>query len=278
MKLRIIYNLFFLALLAFVFQSRSGGPAMQAGLRVTGAPNEGTCANAGCHVTGAFDASMTIELLEGVNVVTEYEPGKSYTLRLAATAGTGTPSVFGFQAVSLDGSELQAGAWENLGADNHTINLAGNSYAEHSTPSADGTIEIGWVAPAENTGDVTIYASMLLANGNGNFQGDGGTNSSLSLTEKDVSNTFSISRDYANLSVYPNPVQNELNLEITSRNTGNYSLRFLDVSGQIVRNEQIFINSGNNKKVFEVSELNKGFYIIQLCGEQHIASTEMLKM
>lgn len=277
MKMKILYNFLALAFLAFVFQSRSGGPATVAGLQATGAPGEITCANTGCHAQGAFEPSITIELLDGPNAVTEYTPGNSYTVRITGNAGSGTPSIYGFQATSLDAGENQAGSWGDVGMDNQVATAGGKSYVEHATPSSDNFFEVEWIAPAGSTGEVTIYASVLLSNGNGNFQGDGGANGSLTVTEN-VSSVFSVKRDYANLSIFPNPVENELNLEITSRNAGNYTLRFLDVSGQVIRTEQTFLNSGENQKVFEVNDLNKGFYIIQLCGDQHIASTEMLKM
>lgn len=283
MKFKIIYKLFTLAFLVFLFQSRSAGPAAVAGLEVTGAPgsggNLGTCANAGCHANSAFMASATIELLDGSDPVTQYEPGKSYTLRITGIAGEGTPAAYGFQAVSLDASDSQAGDWGDVGADRQIAMASGRSYAEHSNKNnTDGVFDLEWIAPDANTGAVTFYSAVALINNNGNTQGDGVAATTLSIEEKDPNSTNSLIREFANLSVYPNPVQNELNLEISSRMSGNFTLRFVDISGKVVRLEQIEISSGANQRTFDVSDINKGFYLIQLCGDNHIASTEMLKM
>lgn len=282
MKFKIIYKIFALAFLAFIFQSRSAGPANVAGLEVTGAPgsvgNMGTCANAGCHANNAFAASASIELLDGTDLVDQYEPGKSYTLRVTGVAGSGAPTGYGFQAVSLDGSDSQAGVWGDVGSGAQTVAISGRSYAEHSLVSATSNFDLEWIAPDANTGEVTFYSAVALVNGNGNSSGDGVGVTTLTIGEKEPNNTSSAIRELANLSVYPNPVQNELNIEITSQNTGVFQLRFVDISGKVIRIEQIEVNSGTNRKAFDVSDVNKGFYLIQLFGDDYVASTEMLKM
>ena len=282
MKFRIIYKIFALAFLAFIFQSRSGGPATVAGLEVTGAPgsfgNLGTCGNAGCHFQEAFMPTVDIELLDGSDPVTMYEPGKSYTVRITGTAGDGTPEGAGFQAVVLDASDSQAGSWGDVGMGAQVTDASGRSYAEHTEISSELSFELEWVAPPVSTGDVTIYSAMALVDANGNGAGDGANSATLTVSEDPGSGTNSLIREFANLSIYPNPVQNELNIEISSRMSGDFELRFVDISGKVIRIEQIEISSGTNQRNFDVSEINKGFYLIQLCGDNHIASTEMLKM
>jgi hypothetical protein len=238
----------------------------------------GTCANAGCHANNAFAASASIELLDGTDLVDQYEPGKSYTLRVTGVAGSGAPAGYGFQAVSLDGSDSQAGSWGDVGSEAQTVDLSGRSYAEHNSISATNTFDLEWIAPDANTGEVTFYSAVALVNGNGNSSGDGVGVTTLTIGEKEPNNTSSAIRELANLSVYPNPVQNELNIEITSQNTGVFQLRFVDISGKVIRIEQIEVNSGTNRKAFDVSDVNKGFYLIQLFGDDYVASTEMLKM
>jgi len=105
MKFRILYKFFGLAILAFVFQSRSNGPASAAGLQVSGAPGNGTCANSGCHGGNAFDASLDIEFLNSAgDVISQYIPGEDYTVRVIINNGSGTPAAYGFQATARDAS------------------------------------------------------------------------------------------------------------------------------------------------------------------------------
>ena len=82
-----------LMVLFITLQSRSNGPASVANLQVTGAPgsggNAGTCANSGCHVAGSFDPTASIELLDGTDPVTAYQPGKTYNVKVRIAEGNG---------------------------------------------------------------------------------------------------------------------------------------------------------------------------------------------
>lgn len=279
MKMRIFYNLFALALLAFVFQSRSTGPAALQGIQATGAPANGTCANMGCHTTGAFSPELKLEILDGGNAVTAYIPDKSYTMRVTITPAAGSPNGYGFQALTLDGSDSQAGSWGNVGAGKHVVTIGGRDYVEHNTPNTDSDFfEMEWVAPAAATGDVTVYAAGIAANLNGNAGGDGTAVNTLVLTEDNSSNVTNVLGQYANMKVFPNPVQETLNLEITSRTSGNFTLRFTDISGKVIRSEQLNLHSGLNETSLLVNDLEKGHYILQLSGEAHLTSAAMLKM
>src|SRR5690606_2390922 len=105
MKIKNIYQLFILMVLFITLQSRSTGPgSSDEELQVTGAPgstgNTGTCGNISCHTSGAFNPNINLQLLDGSEAATLYQPGKAYTLKVAITAGSGSPTRFGFQAVS----------------------------------------------------------------------------------------------------------------------------------------------------------------------------------
>lgn len=277
MKIRIFYKFFALAFLAFIFQSRSSGPAQIAGLQVTGAPGNGTCANSGCHTAGQFDAALNIELLDNGDAVDKYEPGKSYTVRVTVSNGSGNPGGFGFQATSRDDSNNTGGTLE-AGNGQQIISIAGKEYLEHNSMASDGVFESTWVAPDANAGTITFYSSGIAANGTGGTAGDGTANGTL-VVEEDIDNsTFTNDRDYATVLVAPNPVADQLKLAITSRAAGNFDIRISDASGKIVRTESVFLNSGKNEKSFSVQDLVKGYYSVQLCGENHITSVQMLKL
>lgn len=277
MKFRIFYKLFALGFLAFVFQSRSGGPANVQGLQVTGAPGNGSCANSGCHTAGIFDAALNIELLDNGDVVDKYQPGESYTLRVTVSNGSGNPGGYGFQATSRDGANSTGGSLE-AGNDQNVVTIGGNQYLEHSSMASDGVFESTWVAPAADAGTITFYSSGIAANGTGGSSGDGTATSSLEIEEDSGNSTFSNDRDYATILVAPNPVADELKLAITSRAAGNFDIRIADASGKIVRTESVFLNSGKNEQSFSVQDLVKGYYSVQLCGENHVTSVQMLKL
>ncbi|RMG82817.1 MAG: T9SS C-terminal target domain-containing protein [Bacteroidetes bacterium] len=282
MKFKIFYKVFTLAFLAFLLQSRSGGPAAVINQSVTGAPisdgNKGTCANTGCHMQGNFDGALTFELLDDGTAVTQYEPGKSYILRLNIMATSGTPAAYGFQTVALDDADAQAGSWGNVGTDHHTVNLNNRVHVEQSKRLTENVIEMEWIAPAAGTGAVTFYSAALLSNANGNSLGDTTVSGSMSVNEKDPSSTNDLFREFANISIYPNPVETNLTLQISSRTSGAFQVRLVDLSGKVIRIEPVTLLSGANSRSFDVSGLEKGLYMVQLFGKDHVATAQMLKI
>ena len=84
----------------------------------------------------------------------------------------------------------------------------------------------------------------------------------------DKSNTTNI------LSCYPNPADNELNLELSNA-TGDISIEILSTSGQIVlKNESLFYN---NLHTINVSGLESGVYLCKATTEETIKMTSFIK-
>ncbi len=282
MKFKNIYKVAALIALSILFQSRKNGPGAVQNLQVTGAPgstgNAGTCANTGCHAGGTFNPVQSMSLFEGANLVATWEPGKTYKLKIANSPNAGTPAAFGFQAASLSASNAQAGDWGDLtGTDFHKVTLSNKKYVEHSKPLENGVFEVPWVAPAAGAGKITFYAASISANGNDASTGDSVAKNMLEIQEKATSSTANLDRQYANLRVLPNPVAEKLNLEITSRNAGNFQVRLADLSGTVVKQQQVALHVGVNHQSLDVAELAAGVYIVELCGDGHLAATRMLK-
>lgn len=282
MKIKNIYKIGFLLVLSLALQSRKNGPATVQNLQVTGAPGStgsmGTCANSGCHVGGNFNTTISMSVLEeGGTITDKYEPGKTYTLKITTTANSGMPGSYGFQAVALNAANAQAGDWGTLPSGIKSKTLSNRNYAEHSLPSSGSTFEVPWVAPAAGTGMVTFYTATVASNDNDNVGGDSVAKNMLSLQEKATSGTSSLDREQASMKVLPNPVSESLRLEITSRKAGNHHLRFVDINGAMVKELAVSIQIGVNTMIYNVDDLTPGLYVIQLCGEGHLAATQMLK-
>lgn len=284
MKIKNIYKVFLFLSVALFVLGNSNGPG-NSGFQVTGAPGSflqnngqpGTCANTGCHSGGNFNPSLSIELLDNGSAVTAYEPAKSYQVKITATAGMGTPSEYGFQSVVLDANNNQAGDWGDIGAGKHKISLGGRSYVEHSTPSTAGTFEMEWIAPALGTGNVTIFAAVNAANGNNNNTGDAIANGSLALTEMPVSSVWDKGQEIASMEIVPNPVGENLNLQINSRISGNFKIRIMDIQGKIASTSSLDVHIGEQGANIDVAHLTPGLYVVQLCGNGHLAAVQMLK-
>ena len=286
MKIKNVYKVFFFIGGALLFLSLTGGPATLGNFEVTGAPGSfqqdsgqpGTCANSNCHgMGGAFDPTLTIELLDGMDVVTAYEPGNTYMLRITNTPGMGTPDRYGFQAVALDSTHAQAGQWGTLGTGQQEATLSGRSYVEHSAGLPTGTFEMEWIAPEGGTGEVTIYAASNAANGNGGAGGDGIASDSLKIEEMPPNSTFFEDKEIASLKIYPNPVHETLNLQINSRIAGNFNIRIMDISGKLASTAPINLSDGDQTIRIPVGDLAIGLYVVQLYGNDHLAAVQMIK-
>ena len=219
---------------------------------MTGAPgsvgSDGTCGNVGCHFQGNFSPTASIQLLDGSDEVTEYEPGKAYTVRVSIVAGDGTPNSYGFQAVPLDGSENQAGSWSDVGNGQQAVAVDNREYLEHSNSSQDNAFESEWTAPELGTGDVTFYAAGIAANNNGTSTGDGTANTSLVIAESVVNSVFDVNDGIASVKIFPNPVADMLNLQIDSRINGDFEVRMLDVTGKLVNTAFVSLQNGQPNK------------------------------
>ena len=93
-------------------------------------------------------------------------------------------------------------------------------------------------------------------------------NNDLTTNISDKSSKVSI------MSCYPNPADNELNLELNNA-TGNISIEILSTSGQIVLKEQSSFS--NNLHTINVSGLESGIYLCKATTEEAIKMTSFIK-
>jgi Secretion system C-terminal sorting domain len=68
----------------------------------------------------------------------------------------------------------------------------------------------------------------------------------------------------ADVSVYPNPVKNELMINIDADKTGTGTLLVTDFSGKVLYNHAIKLVKGNNKLPINTSSLAGGTYLLTL--------------
>lgn len=79
--------------------------------------------------------------LDAGTPVTQYLPNKSYTLRVRLTAGNGSPSRYGFQAVALTGTaNSAAGTFGTAPTGFRKTTIVGRTYIEHNTPRTMNTM------------------------------------------------------------------------------------------------------------------------------------------
>ena len=217
----------------------SGGPAGN-----TGSPADGqTCAHSGCHSGTATTVASGI--LSSSVPSAGYTPGTTYNIMVSHT-GTGKK---GFQvspqttAGLLQGS-LIAGTGNKIVSTKYVTHNASNS----ANPC---TWTFKWIAPAAGTGDVTFYGVVVL-----------GTNSTkkTTLVVHEASTTQGVSNESSTkLSVYPNPVIDQINIKLTDETNAGKAMLF-DLNGELILTE----NFESNEFSMNVSNISAGNYYLRI--------------
>lgn len=174
----------------------SGDPSVSSGQ---------TCGNGGCHQgtagtpSGTEVAQITSNIPQG-----GYTPGETYDMTVTLSGGG---SKFGF-SLSAEGN-----AGTLIAGSNTQLNGSGN-YITHTFNSNSGsggiTWNFQWTAPQSGSGAVTLYAATLFANGNGGNTGDVTIPTSITVLEGSGVGITEV--ELESLSVYPNPVIDEINV------------------------------------------------------------------
>ena len=136
----------------------------------TGAPNEKTCAQAGCHAGNDLNISGGSLML---TVPETYIPNEVYTIIVnLSRAGQ---SKWGFEMTALDADGARAGSFATDTAGNTQLSEANSKqYIKHTFDgNAAGTNdehswEFQWTAPDADIGAITFYAAGNASNGNFN--------------------------------------------------------------------------------------------------------------
>jgi fibronectin type 3 domain-containing protein len=69
-------------------------------------------------------------------------------------------------------------------------------------------------------------------------------------------------------SVYPNPVKDQLQIQIQSLAKHTASLKMTNVQGKVVWQQTVYLQAGNNYVSLATSSLAKGSYVLTIAGEQ----------
>ena len=279
MKFRFIYTFFALAFGAYIFMGNSTGAGANQTIDLTGSPLGGGIFCSFCHGGGSFSPALSVQVLDAGNPVTAYEPGKTYTLRVAITAGNGTPSRYGFMAVALAGATNQgAGTFGTPPAGVRKTTISNRVYVEHNSPSSANNFQVEWTAPAAGTGDVRFYSAGNATNNNDETTGDNAVRltTPLTLTEMATSNLSDVQL-FQQLSAWPNPVSDELNLRIVTTNSGLFKMDVLDAQGRWLRSEQVQLAAGENNLRRDWSDAASGIYFVQFSDGEGLATLRVLK-
>ena len=87
----------------------------------------------------------------------------------------------------------------------------------------------------------------------------------------------SVSKKDINLSVYPNPALQTLDVSFSLANAGNCTVSISDISGRVMMREELASDKGTHKAQFDVASLASGTYIIYVRTEQGTVTEKFIR-
>ncbi|TAE85383.1 MAG: T9SS C-terminal target domain-containing protein [Bacteroidetes bacterium] len=234
-----------------------------------GAPGSGSCATSSCH-SGTLQTSDNFEidvLNEDGELVTSYVAGATYFIGI--TWNNNQAEKIGF-ALSANGGTLLADPADN------SYKIV-NGYATHtlSGAAANGTEKswiIEWVAPTSGTINFTAYLNV--SNNNNSRTGDiiYQKTASLNPAPTGLSETSSVK----SLSVYPNPVGDNLNLSFDLKEKSSVKLSILSLDGKLVKAlTEEEMDAGKQNLSFGM-DLTKGIYLLHLSANKQVITKRIM--
>ena len=254
-----IYNLLIvlaIPALFLVFTSEVMYPGGSPGGR-TGSPGDGGANCTQCH--SDFSPINEEDWIVSEIIGTGYNPGETYNIFVIGVDPEANK--FGFEATAENSSGDKVGTF-TPGVLGMTQLANNNSAVTHTllgnTPLADtGTFWMfTWTAPAVSIGDITFYAAINAANGNGNTGGD-----KIHLSQFTASPAVGISDNFAakTVSFYPNPATDFIYVESKANAQQNTYMDIINLHGQLVKRIEI----SNMKQTVDISEFDSGVYFIR---------------
>lgn len=304
MKRRNLLVLAVVAVSAIIFSSYKSGPANN-GYDCTGAEtgngNFAGCGSSGCH--GSLGAAttgiaVTLELDSAGTAVTSYKPGVVYSVKISGTNNTSNSlPKFGFQVTCIQGSTAQAtptnaGTFASTGLPTNVRYEAAQSglyvtnIVEHkaaitatSGTGGSGTTYVesfNWTAPVAGTGTVSFWGVLNAVNGDGNEgSADKWNTNHLTITEQSIATGITeAATNSLNVSVFPNPATNYVQLQMNNAENGVYELNVFDVNGKKVASHNVEVSGGELLTTLNSAAWVPGMYLVQVSknGVQKVVS------
>jgi len=243
--------------LFLIFTSEIGSTSGSPGGK-TGSPGDQNQNCTGCHMGTATTEQLWIQSPE---LLTQgYNSGQTYNMLVIGL--NSDPQKFGFEATAEAAGGIKVGTFIP-GPDGRTKLANNNKSVTHTAAgtvplTGEGTVwNFQWTAPETTTGNITFYAAINVANGNGANSGD-----QIKLSTFTISPAVGINDNFhdASFNVYPNPAEDFINV-ISSQKLER--IQILNLIGQVVYTSEPSAQASR----IDLSDFQKGIYFIK-AGKQ----------
>lgn len=273
------------SMLAVIFLSYgySSGVANFSNLGQTGAPNgdgdlEGTCGV--CHFTGDFGEPQ-IDVRFDDAPLTQYVPGRTYSVSVAVSASRNQPTAYGFQSqflAQVASEPITAGTLDSAASNvRFSDGRFSRRYAEHSLASADNTFRFQWTAPPVGTGPVAMYVVGNTVNLGGSVSDDNGSVNPTIVALGEGQPTSIRSLPEIPLLVFPNPTVDNWILRLVPPAGGDFSVQLFDTKGRSVYQRTIPLTAAAQQIMVPGMVLPAGLYTLRISNGSALTTRKIIK-
>ena len=234
----------------------------------TGAPGDGTCTQCHSGTVQSGSGFNTVQLTQGGNPVTEYQPGTTY--QVVVSMATNNPKN-GFEILALSPSNTVAGTVAITDA-THTKTITSGGKTRVTHKSAGNTLTTwtyNWTAPVTNVGTVTFYLATNQTNSSNSDSGDiirtsqhpFGSQASVKENTEKVQTTIGYQAS-----------TNSLNIQLNSKVDGSVFVNVVDLNGKSVFTENMgSVSAGESSLSVRLNnELNSGIYMVNVSVDNNM--------
>jgi hypothetical protein len=268
--------------------SGSGTRSDGAPVSSTGAPEETTCAMAGCHSDNSVNAGTAIpEIIIDGNPAS-YEPGKTY--KITAKITDAEKQRFGFQLVALNTNNQNTGKLSLVDEERtqilkNYVKLTDREYVTYTYPGTDavspgkGEWSFLWTAPSQNVGAIRFYSAFASANNDRTDKGDHIYTQELQLLEPSPTG-FRNKPEQLSFDVLTKVASQSFQIQISTNTPGKAIVRAYNLRGQPITTamETDLLNGPNKVQVPWLMPLSYGVYLVNVqAGSQSISQKVIIQ-
>lgn len=239
----------------------------------TGAPNEQTCAQAGCHADATVSPGTLVNTFTFNNGDSVYVPGETYPIKIRITkAGI---KRFGFQVTALKTSDNgNTGTWLITDATRTQLQNgippnASRRYVTHKSAGAAavstdvGEWTMNWKAPTTDVGPIKFYFATNATNMNNQNTGDQVFLSTFQIKPK-VSIGVDEKSNEEFFNVYYSTISKQLIISYDQVPAGRAKIELRDMQGRLMQSTELNNNatSAQNVGIDLNSTLSSGVYLV----------------
>jgi hypothetical protein len=228
-----------------------------------------------CTVCHGGTATPVIEWITSDIPTAGFKPGNTYKITATNTSLSHNRFGFSISPQAIDGRMLGTLVVTDTGRTQINGNGKYITYKPAGVPGQNMAVwEFNWIAPTDGTKEVVFYGAFN-SNQDGHKGGDLTQLSTLRVYQEGFTSLNELNVGL-NLSIYPNPSSDYLNLELNKLDAGETVIKLFTLNGKEVLNLMSKnLPAGITKEQINISQIESGIYLVQtVCGNQ--TSTQKL--